>query len=104
MTGIVDGPGRHEPVEVRFTAAGKPLAVRYQGRVWAVAADPFHWFTRTDWWKHGHSAARGSGDLVSVEFWRIQVRLTASASLRTLTLRREPASEEWLLDGISDAA
>lgn len=104
MTLSADTSVRHEPVGVRFTAAGSPLAVRYQGRVWAVAADPFHWFTRSDWWNHGRSAAKGSGDLVSVEFWRVQVRLTAAASLRTFTLRREPASEEWFLDSITDAA
>ena len=33
------------PVQVRFTAAGTPLAVRYDGRIWAVAAEPVHWFT-----------------------------------------------------------
>jgi hypothetical protein len=27
-------------VDVRFTAAGTPLAVRHEGRLWAVAADP----------------------------------------------------------------
>jgi len=33
-------------VEVRFTPAGTPLAVRYDGRIWEVAAEPVHWFTR----------------------------------------------------------
>lgn len=104
MTASQNAPAASTPVQVRFTAAGRPLAVRYQDQVWAVAADPFHWFTRSDWWKQGHSATRGSGDLVSVEFWRVQVRLTASASLRTFTLRREPSSDTWVLDEISDAA
>ena len=93
-----------EAVEVRFTRAGTPLAVRYQGRIWAVAADPVHWFTRADWWKCGHSAAKGSNDLASVEFWRVQVRLTAAALLRTFMLRREPSSDSWVLDEISDVA
>ena len=52
----------------------------------------------------GRSAAKGSGDLVSVEFWRVQVRLTAAATLRTFTLRREPMTGQWLLDGVSDGA
>jgi hypothetical protein len=29
-----------------FKAAGTPLAVRYDGRVWAVAVERLHWFTR----------------------------------------------------------
>ena len=34
------------PVDVRFTPAGNPLAVRYNGRIWAAMAEPVHWFTR----------------------------------------------------------
>lgn len=104
MTATVDASAECEVVQVRFTSAGLPLAVRYQDRVWAVAADPVHWFTRADWWNQGRSVAKGSGDLVSIEFWRVQVRLTAAASLYTFTLRREPSSDSWVLDEISDAA
>lgn len=102
MTVAVDTSAAWEAIQVRFTSAGVPLAVRYQDRVWAVAADPVHWFTRADWWNQVRSAAKGSGDLVSVEYWRVQVRLTAAASLRTFTLRREPMTEQWLLDDVSD--
>jgi len=90
-------------VDVRFTPAGTPLAVRYEGRIWAVAAEPVHWFTRDAWWDTRSTAAVGSGDLVSIEYWRIQVRLGSSNSaLRTFTLRRNPLSEQWLLEDISD--
>jgi hypothetical protein len=91
------------PVQVRFTAAGMPLAVRYDGRVWAVAAEPVHWFTRDSWWESRRTAPVGAGNLVDIEHWRVQVRLGASTSaLRTFELRREPLSEQWLLASITD--
>lgn len=61
-------------MEVRFTAKGVPLAVRHDGRIWAVAAEPVHWFTRADWWNTAKRAPVGSGDLISVEHWQVQVR------------------------------
>jgi hypothetical protein len=91
------------PVEVRFTPAGTPLAVRYDGRVSAVAAEPVHWFARDSWWDTRTTAPRGVGNVVDVEHWRVQVRLGASTSaLRTFELRREPLSEQWLLTSITD--
>jgi hypothetical protein len=90
-------------VDVRFTPAGTPLAVRHEGRIWAVAADPVHWFTRDAWWETRRTAAVGSGDLVSVEYWRVQVRLGSNSALRTFTLRRNPLATRWLLESISDA-
>jgi hypothetical protein len=90
-------------VDVRFTPAGTPLAVRHEGRIWAVTADPVHWFTRDTWRDTQRTAAVGSGDLVSIEYWRIQVRLGSSNSaLRTFTLRRNPTDTQWLLENISD--
>ncbi|WP_285244222.1 hypothetical protein [Pseudarthrobacter sp. fls2-241-R2A-127] len=91
------------PVQVRFTAKGIPLAVRYEGRIWAVAADPVRWFTRADWWNTAKRAAFGCGDLVTVEHWQVQVRLTSTSALRTFELRRDPLSEQWLLGAITDA-
>jgi hypothetical protein len=90
-------------VDVRFTPAGTPLAVRHEGRIWAVAADPVHWFDRDAWWDTRRTAAVGSGDLVSVEYWRVQVRLGSNSALRTFTLRRNPLATRWLLENISDA-
>jgi hypothetical protein len=90
-------------VDVRFTPAGTPLAVRHEGRIWAVAAEPVHWFDRDAWWDTRRTAAVGSGDLVSVEYWRVQVRLGSNSALRTFTLRRNPLATRWLLENISDA-
>jgi hypothetical protein len=90
-------------VDVRFTPAGTPLAVRHEGRIWAVAAEPVHWFNRDAWWDTRRTAAVGSGDLVSIEYWRVQVRLGSNSALRTFTLRRNPLATRWLLESISDA-
>jgi hypothetical protein len=90
-------------VDVRFTPAGTPLAVRHEGRIWAVAAGTVHWFARDAWWDTRRDGAVGSGDLVSIEYWRIQVRLGSSNSARrTFTLRRNPLAAQWLLESISD--
>ena len=103
MTAVANETTLDADVDVRFTPAGTPLAVRYEGRIWAVAADPVHWFTRDAWWNTRRTAAVGSGDLVSIEYWRIQVRLgTSNTALRTFTLRRNPLSTLWLLESISD--
>ena len=91
------------PVELRLTPAGMPLAVRHEGRIWAVAADPVHWFSRAPWWLDERGAPRGVGDVVNVEYWRLQVRLSATSSLRTFTVRRDPRSEQWLLESVDDA-
>ena len=102
MTATASETSLDSPVDVRFTASGSPLAVRYDGRIWAVAADPVHWFGRDEWWVTRRTAAVGSGNLVSIEFWQVQVRLGTTSTLRTFTLRRDPLSEQWLLESITD--
>jgi len=91
-------------VDVRFTTSGSPLAVRYEDRIWAVAAEPVHWFDRDAWWDTRRTAPVGSGNLVSVEYWRVQVRLGTNSALRTFTLRRDPLSTQWLLESITDGS
>jgi hypothetical protein len=88
-------------VDVRFTATGTPLGVRYDGRVWAVAAEPLHWFTRDSWWERRRSVPVGVGNVVDIEFWRVQVKLSSNSALRTFLLRRDPAATQWLLESIS---
>ncbi|MGY2747647.1 hypothetical protein [Arthrobacter sp. UYCu723] len=102
MTAVANETTLGVDVDVRFTPAGTPLAVRHEGRIWAVAAAPVHWFTRDAWWDTQRTAAVGSGDLVSIEYWRVQVRLNTNSALRTFTLRRNPLSTQWLLEDISD--
>ena len=101
MTATASETALDVPVDVRFTAAGNPLAVRYDGRVWAVAAEPLHWFARDSWWETRRSAPVGVGNIVDIEFWRVQVKLSANSALRTFLLRREPVATQWLLESIS---
>ncbi|VXC36164.1 hypothetical protein [Arthrobacter sp. 8AJ] len=102
MTATVSEKTLDAPVDIRFTAAGSPLAVRYDGRVWAVAAEPLHWFTRDSWWKTQRTVPVGVGNVVDIEYWRVQVRLGSNSPLRTFELRRDPLSKQWLLEAIID--
>jgi hypothetical protein len=103
MTITPEAPTLNVPVDVRFTKAGTPLAVRYDERIWAVTEEPVHWFTRDSWWETRRSVPVGVGNVVDIEHWRVQVRLGGSGSqLRTFDLRREPLAEQWLLDAITD--
>ena len=104
MTITPEAPTLNTPVDVRFTAAGTPLAVRYDGRIWAVdpTLDTAHWFTRDSWWETRRSVPVGVGNVVDIEFWRVQVRHTSDLPLRTFELRREPLSDQWLLTAITD--
>jgi hypothetical protein len=90
------------PVDVRFTATGAPLGVRFDGRFWAVAADPVHWFTRDSWWETRRSAPVGIGNVVDIEHWRVQVRLSSSSALRMLELRLDPLADQWVMESITD--
>jgi hypothetical protein len=101
VTATVSETTLDAPVDVRFTAAGTPLAIRYDGRVWAVAAEPMHWFTRDSWWETRRSAPVGVGNIVDIEVRRVQVKLSANSALRTFLLRREPVAIQWLLESIS---
>ena len=106
MSTITDAPApQTRDLQVRTDPAGKPLAIRHDGRIWLVDpdTDSQHWFGRDAWWDTRRTAAVGSGDLVSIEFWQVQVRSGTHSALRTATLRREPLSTHWLLDSISDA-
>lgn len=102
MTITPEAPPMNIPVDVRFTTSGVPLAVRFDGHLWAVAADPVHWFTRDSWWTTRRSVPVGIGNVVDIEHWRLQVRSSSASPLRTFELRREPLSEQWLLESISD--
>lgn len=102
MTITPEAPTLNAPVDVRFTKAGTPLAVRYDERIWAVTEEPAHWFTRDSWWETRRSVPVGIGNVVDIEHWRVQVCLTSTSALRTFELRREPLSEQWLLTAITD--
>jgi hypothetical protein len=105
MSTITETPAlKTREVQVRTDPAGKPLAIRHDGRIWLVDpdTDARHWFGRDAWWDTRRTAAVGSGDLVSIEYWQVQVRSGTHSTLRTATLRRDPLSTHWLLESISD--
>ncbi|MBT2538969.1 hypothetical protein [Arthrobacter sp. ISL-69] len=103
MTISSEAPARTHIVQVRLGPAGNPMAIRHDGRIWLVDPDTAsqHWFTRDSWWHTRRNATVGSGNLVSVEHWRVQV-LGSNSALRTFELRRAPLSEQWLLESITD--
>ena len=103
MSSTIEAPTRNNDVQVRTDPAGKPLAIRHDGRIWLVdpGTEPQHWFGGEACWDTRRTAAVGSGDLVSIEYWRLQVRSDTHSALRTATLRREPLSTRWLLEDIS---
>jgi hypothetical protein len=103
MTTTANETSLRVPVDVRFSPTGRPLAVRHDGRLWVITEDPVHWFERDSWWQTRTSAPVGIGNIVDIEFWRVQVKLSSNSVLRTFLLRREPASTQWLLDAITDA-
>lgn len=101
MTATANETTLNARVDVRFSPTGRPLAVRYDGRLWVVTEEPVHWSERDAWWERRRTAPAGAGNIVDIEFWRVQVKLSANAALRTFLLRREPAAAEWLLESIS---
>ncbi|WP_104141253.1 hypothetical protein [Arthrobacter sp. ZGTC131] len=104
MTLTPEAPARTHDFQVRTDPAGTPLAIRYDGRIWIVDpdTDTQHWYGRDAWWDSRRTAAVGSGDTVSIEYWRVQARLNTASALRTFTLRREPLATQWLLESIDD--
>lgn len=95
-----------EEIAVRFSPDGAPLAVRYDGSIWAVDPDAgaAHWFGRRSGRDGSDSAATDSEHLASVENWRIQVRLNSDSALRTFHVQRSLRSPDWFLAGITDAS
>lgn len=104
MTIAPEHPTRTAPVvDVRFTAAGIPLAVRYDGHIWAVAADPVRWYERESWWETQTRVPAGAA-VVDVTIWQVQVQLHGGAPLRTMELRQRPMTDHWILASIDDAS
>lgn len=93
---------QEEPVEVRFTPQGRPLAVRWRGRLWPVVAEPVHEVRQPD----GSDSTDGADVVVDTpavkaECWRLQVQASSTSPLRTLEVRRQPDQDGWLLGDVS---
>lgn len=91
MTLTTEIPARTRDLQVRLDPAGKPLAIRHDGRIWIV--DPA---TESRQWI--------GGDDASIEYWNVHARLGANSTLRTFTLRRNPRSSQWLLESVDDGS
>lgn len=104
MTATAEAPTRGVEIQIRFDGAGRPLALRWEGRLWVVdpATEPQHWFGHWDECAGGTSATGSIDDGASLENWRAQVRLSAAARPRTLHLQKSPRSLAWHLVSIVD--
>ncbi|WP_420181249.1 hypothetical protein [Paenarthrobacter sp. TA1.8] len=101
MTATANETTLNARVDVRFSPTGRPLAVRHDGRLWVVTEEPVHWFERDAWWERRQTAPVGVGNIVDIEFWRVQVKLSSNSALRTFLLRRVPAATWWTLESIT---
>ena len=106
MTLTAEAIQRLEEIAVRFSPDGAPLAVRYDGGIWAVDPDAgaAHWFGRGSGRDGRAPAATDSEHLASVENWRLQARLNSASALLTFHLQRSPGSASWFLADITDAS
>lgn len=87
-----------EEVLVETTGDGVPVAVRRNGRVWTVGAEPLRWYERTSWWNHVQRMPKGQGR-VDVQVWRVQARLGHNQrnELVTMDLERDHHGGTWRL-------
>ena len=103
MTIAPEHPTRTAPVvDVRFTFDGTPLAVRYDGHIWAVTADPVRWYERESWWETQNRAPVGAV-VVDTTIWQVQVRINSSSPLQTMELPQPAMTDHWILASIDDA-
>ncbi|GAA1120208.1 DUF6504 family protein [Citricoccus alkalitolerans] len=96
-----------QSVAVGCTTAGAPERLEWNGRIYALAAEPVRWYERRKWWTEERRAERGRGaGLVDHEVWRVQVRLekARNAPLLTLDLSHHVDSGRWRLVRIHDGA
>ena len=105
MTLAPEAPAQAD-VQIRFDAAGRPLAIRHDGRIWLVdpATESEHRFGRDAWRDARPTAGVGSSEPVTIEYWRVQARLGSTSALRTFTLLRDPPSTRWLLESVDDGS
>ncbi|WP_262107334.1 hypothetical protein [Arthrobacter sp. Marseille-P9274] len=92
-----------EPVEVRFTPQGRPLAIRWRGRLWPVVAEPVREIRElngTDPLDVGIGVEGGT--VVEAECWRLQVQASSTSPLHTLEVRKQPGQDGWLLGDVSE--
>lgn len=93
-----------ELVEVLFTAAGAPLKIRRNGRVWQVAVEPTHHFERVNWWEDlTFKVRKGAADRIDYAVWLVQVRLGANprSDILVWELVEHPRTNSWSVREVS---
>lgn len=96
-----------QSIAVQRTAAGVPLRLEWDGRIYVVAAEPVRWFQRRKWWAEEQRAERGRGaGLVDHEIWRVQVRLEKARNgpLVTVDIAHHADSGRWRLVRVHDGS
>jgi hypothetical protein len=94
-----------EEIAVRFSPDGAPLAVRYDGCIWAVDPDAgaVHWLGHEGWRELGDPARTDGEGPASVEHWQLHARLNSASALRIFHVQRKLRSPDWFLVGVTDA-
>lgn len=57
----------NEPVDVRFSSSGAPLAMRWRGRIWQTVGEPVSWSSFRSWWEPGNTPVNGQGGLITTQ-------------------------------------
>jgi hypothetical protein len=93
-------------VLVRFDGWNRPLAVRYDDRIWVVenGSASVHWYSRPDGPEMVNPPVPRREDANGVENWRVQVRSAALSPIRVFLLQRDSQSSVWHLLGVTDEA
>lgn len=94
----------NEEADVRFTAAGKPLALRWRGSIWQVHGDPLHWTSSQSWWEPNPAGSRGQGSVMTLEYWRFEGQTGPASPLLVFDICSDPRWSGWRLVRVTNLA
>lgn len=91
-----------EPVNV-WVQDGKPARFVWRGRLYAVLGILEHWVVSREWWQEQNKkqGREGAGP-AEHEFWRVEASPGRSIPAATYELRRDAATDNWLLARVWD--
>jgi hypothetical protein len=99
-------PGEHsdvsrvygEPIDV-WVRGGKPARFVWRGRLYTVLGVLEHWVVSREWWQQRNP---DPGTPAEHEFWRVEATPGQSIPAATYELRRDAATDRWLLARVWD--
>ena len=103
MTAVEERAARrtlNDPVEVRFTREGVPLAVRRDGRLCPVAAEPLHWTSGWNWPEILPGRAQGTAGWLRLSTGSCRCGPRPVPGCAPSRRRRHPGWEGWHLIGV----